>query len=275
MRIAIQGEAGSFHHAAARHWYDGEFEIIPCRTFHEVFDKLADGSANQAIVAIENSLYGSINEVYDLLKGSGNHIIGEVSERIHQQLIGLPGTKLSDIKTVISHPVALEQCGDFLRGKLPGADRREYYDTAAAVTYVHRQSAGDQAAIAGAWAAELAGLEILAEQIENDPNNYTRFVIISKEHRQIAGANKSSLVLQTSHKAGALYHALGVFTDAGINLTKLQSRPIPGKVWQYMFYVDVEAAGEKLAAVIQELEATDCTVTLLGEYKAAHTEYED
>ncbi|HVI60539.1 MAG TPA: prephenate dehydratase domain-containing protein, partial [Candidatus Saccharimonadales bacterium] len=226
MRVAIQGEAGSFHHLAGRHWYGEDFEIVACPTFPAVFKALRTGKADQAVVAIENSLYGSINSVYDLISKHGHPIVGELSERIHQHMIGLPGTKAKAVKAVVSHPVALEQCSDFLDRFLPKATRTEYYDTAAAAQLV--KTRGDQryVAIASGLAAELAGLPVLLRNIENDPHNYTRFVVVAPDGRVPAGANKASLVLQTSHKPGALYAALGVFAAAGINLTKLQSRPI-------------------------------------------------
>ncbi len=275
MRVAIQGEAGSFHHLAGRHWYGDDFQFVPCPTFPAVFRSLQSGQADQAVVAIENSLYGSINTVYDLLSKHNYKIIGELSERIHQHLIGLAGTKSKAVKAVISHPVALEQCSEFLDKFLPRATRTEYYDTAAAVELVKKRGDERYVAIASSLAAELSDLPVLLRNIENDPNNYTRFVVIAPDGKIPADADKASLVLQTSHKAGALYRALGIFADTGINLTKLQSRPIPGEVWRYQFYVDVEAAGKKLHAAIAGLEKQDCKVSLLGEYQAAANQYED
>lgn len=275
MRIAIQGEQGSFHHMAARHWFGEDVQIVSCRSFADVFDAMQRDAADQAVVAIENSLYGSINEVYDLISARSLHIIGEISERIHQQLITLPNVELQDIQTVVSHPVALEQCTEFLSRKLPQAERVEYHDTAAAVTYIKKLGDDSVAAIAGRWAAELENLPVLQGNIENDHMNYTRFVVLAKDAQPTPDANKSSLVLQTSHEAGALYKALGIFAEAGINLTKLQSRPIIGKVWQYQFYIDVESAGLPLHELVGTLEANGCGVLVLGEYKAAQTEFED
>lgn len=275
MRVAIQGEAGSFHHLAARHWYGGDFEFVACPTFEAVFETLAGGGADQAVIAIENSLYGSINSVYDLLGRHHYQIIGELSERIHQHLVGLPGTVAKDVKTVVSHPVALEQCSDFLDKHLPKATRTEYYDTAAAAQLVKARGNQHFVAIASGMAAELAGLPILHKNIENDPKNYTRFVVISAQARPPAGANKASLVVQTSHQPGALYTALGILAEAGMNLTKLQSRPIVGKVWHYQFYIDVEAGGSQLHGAIKQLEDGGCKVQLLGEYLAATEGYED
>lgn len=275
MRVAIQGESGSFHHLAGRHWYGDDFEFIACPTFPAVFNALGSGKANQAVVAIENSLYGSINAVYDLISQHHYMIIGELSERIHQHLMGFPGVTAQDVKTVLSHPVALEQCSDFLDKHLPQATRTEYYDTAAAAQFVKKRGDARVVAIASNLAAELSGLSVLQPNVENDPKNYTRFVVIAPEGKPPKDADKASLVLQTSHKPGALYKALSVFADAGINLTKLQSRPIAGKVWRYLFYIDVEAAGQPLHKIIAKLKEQGCKANLLGEYKAAETQFED
>jgi prephenate dehydratase len=275
MRVVLQGEVGSFHHLAALHWFGPEAEYIPADSFRTVFQLLADGHADQAVVAIENSLFGSINEVYDLLHHYQFPIIGELSERIHQQLITNPNLKLTDITAVVSHPVALAQCSDYLDAQLPAAERIEYHDTAAAVQYIQQPGHGQFAAIASQVAADQAGLPILAKNIENDNQNFTRFLVIAPGATPPDGANKASLVMQTSHRAGALHAALGIFADAGINLTKLQSRPIIGQVWQYQFYIDVEATGQPLQAVIIALEAQDCKVEVLGQYPASSDEYED
>jgi prephenate dehydratase len=275
MRVAIQGESGSFHHLAGRHWFGDNFEFVACPTFPAVFKALRTNQADQAVVAIENSLYGSINSVYDLIGRHQYKIVGELSERIHQHLIGFSDATAEQVKTVLSHPVALEQCSDFLDKYLPAATRTEYYDTAAAVEFVRKRGDARTVAIGSGLAAELSNLAVLQSNIENDPKNYTRFVIIGPSGKTTAGANKASLVLRTSHEPGALYKALGVFSRAGINLTKLQSRPIAGKVWHYQFYIDVEAAGKPLQGIITKLEKQGCEVSLLGEYQAAKTQYED
>jgi len=274
MRIVLQGELGSFHHLAAGHWYKNDNEYLAAESFAEVFEVLAAGQADQAVVAIENSSFGSINEVYDLLSKYGYPTIGELNERIHQQLIALPGTKLSDITEVVSHPVALAQCANFLKRRLPNAERVEYHDTAAAVEYVKNTGNPKFAAIGSSSAAETAELQILEANIENDRQNYTRFLIVSPGGKAPADANKASLVLQTSHGVGALHQALGCFANEGISLTKLQSRPLTGKIWKYQFYVDVEAAGQKLHHAIGQLQKQKCKVKVLGEYRAAVIEHE-
>lgn len=179
MRIAIQGDAGSFHHLAANKLFGDDIDIVACQTFTDVFACLANGGCDNAVVAIENSWYGVLPEVTDLLKEHPFPIIGELDEPIHQNLISLPGASLTDIKTVISHPVALEQCSKYLYRELPDAELREYHDTAAAVEYIKECGDSSIAAIAGSWPAELYSLPILAEKIENDPKNTTKFLMLS------------------------------------------------------------------------------------------------
>ena len=178
MRVAIQGDAGSFHHLAANQYFGEDIDIVACESFADVFACLADGGCDNAVVAIENSWYGVLPEVTDLLKEHPFPVIGELDLPIHQDLITLPGTNLSDIKIVMSHPVALEQCSKFLSDALPNAELREYHDTAAAVESIKDHGDSSIAAIAGNWAAEIHDLPVLAEKIENDPNNTTKFVML-------------------------------------------------------------------------------------------------
>lgn len=240
-----------------------------------MFQYLVDGKSDQAVVAIENSLFGSIDEVYDLLRHYHFPIVGELSERIHQQLVGLPGSDLTTITMVLSHPMALAQCSDFLDAQLPAVERREYEDTAAAVNFIKHRADPRLAAIGSMVAAQLAGLPVLADNVENDHQNYTLFLVIAPDGSPPVGANKASLLMRTSHRPGALHAAPGVFAGADINLTKLQSRPIIGQVWRCQFYIDVEAGGQPLAAAITALRAQDCNVEILGEYVDNTREYED
>lgn len=269
MNIAIQGELGSFHHSAAVKWYGNDITIIACETFSDVFRAVVNKQADAAICAIENSLYGSINEVYDLLLRHKIPIVGEIPERIHQCLIGIqPDIPLGSITQVHSHPVALAQCSAFLDNYLPNAERIENADTAGSVDLITQLGNKKYVAIASEFGAHRYGAKILKQNIQNHDMNYTRFLVLDSQ-TNIKDANKASLVIRTNHQPGALYKALGVFADAGINLTKLQSRPIPGKVWRYMFYVDISIEDQKLDAIIKHLEAQKCMVTLLGLYKAS------
>jgi prephenate dehydratase len=275
MRVAIQGETGSFHHLAARRWYGETVEIVDCDSFAAVFAAVKNGRADEAVVAIENSLYGSINEVYDLLKHYSYPIIGELNERIHQNLITLLGTTLPMIKTIMSHPVALAQCSDFLNRELPGAERVEYHDTAGSLRKLIELNDLSVAAISSTFSAELMHLPILQTKIENAHQNYTRFLVLSPAAKPPVDADKASLVLQTTHTQGALWRALSIFANAGVNLLKLQSRPVPGSVWKYQFYLDVAAAGSLLQNCIDALATAGCKVSRLGEYRAAPVEHED
>lgn len=270
LKVAIQGQAASFHDIAARKFLGNDLEIVACDTFAQTFEALASGKSDRAVVAIENSLFGSINEVYDLLLAKKFWISGEIFLRISQCLIGLPGAKLSNLKEVHSHPVALAQCEDFLDQKLPNAERFEHHDTAGSVEMIKKLGDKTKAAIASAEAAKLHGLKILSEEIETNQQNYTRFVVLDKKHVETKSADKTSLVLVTGHKPGALYSALGSFAGRNMNLTKLQSRPVIGQAWHYMFYLDVSegAHTKSFKEVITELRAEDCEVTILGSYKA-------
>lgn len=272
MKIAIQGYEGSFHHLAAQRWFDDEqIPIVACASFGDVFLALTEGRAQYAIIAIENSLHGSINEVYDLLLRHKFSIIGEIPERIHQQLIGFEGTPLDQITHVYSHPVAFSQCASFLDTYLPNAERIEHHDTAESVAYIKTLEGRANAAIAGRVAASIHDMVLLHENIQDEDTNFTRFLVIQPEASPVLDADKVSLVLRTSHEPGALYRALGVFERHGSNLTKLQSRPIRGKVWKYQFFVDAILSKQELDAVIDELTAQQCEVTLLGHYASAAT----
>lgn len=265
-RVAIQGQKGSFHDDVARRYYPND-EIVPCDTFHDVFAALTDKKADVAIVAIENSLYGSIADVYDLLLTHYYQITGEHILHIHQQLIGIEGLQLSDITEVYSHPVALNQCREWLETNLPDAELIEHHDTAGAVAYVKELDSPYTAAIAGTRAAEMYGLPIIANDIEDEATNLTRFVILDPQ-ANVSEANKVSLVLTTTHHSGALYEALGVFAQHDTNLTKLQSRPIRGEKFKYQFFIDADIDKDTLSQVVNELEALQCQVTILGHYQS-------
>lgn len=270
MNIAIQGEKASFHDQAVRLWFK-DASIIPCDTFAGVFQALENGTADQAIVAIENTLYGSIDQTLDLIEKHRFAITGEIFLHIRQQLITLPGVSLSDITQVYSHPVALAQCNAFLSRHLPHAKRIEYHDTAASVRFIKETNDPTIAAIAGAVAASDYDLPILVGNIEDDKTNVTRFLVINPNGTRPTHANKSSLSLTTDHSPGALAHVLSLFAQAGINLTKLESRPIVGSSWKYRFHLDVEVAGSVLHEIIANIHQTGATVTVLGEYVAGKT----
>lgn len=273
-RIAIQGVEASFHDIASKQFFgDTLFSTVYCDTFKEVFTMLDEGTADYAVVAVENSLHGPVNQVYDLLLDSHFWIVGEVLLRIEHCLIGLPGAQLSGITEVHSHEVAIPQCEDFLDSKLPNARRIVEHDTAGSVVKI--KEAGDKhlAAIASTQAANLHSMQVIASNIETNQENFTRFIILTKQHTRVDGANKTSLILQTKDDthAGILYHALKAFADRQLNLTLLHSRPIIGKAWHYMFYIDVEAgiADQNLKQALLNLEEQHFNVKVLGSYEKA------
>jgi prephenate dehydratase len=269
MRVAIQGEAGSFHHQVAKQWFGNDVSIVPGETFGEVFATLARFEADMVVTAVENSLYGSINEVLDLLESYQFAVVGEVFLRVGQQLIGLPGADLKNITKIYSHPVALAQCEQFLESNLPHAERIEHHDTAASVEFVKKLGDSHAAAIAGETAATLHGLPVLARDIEDNKANYTRFLVLSPRAERVTGANKASLVITTDHAPGALGRVLAAFAGRGANLTKLQSRPIIGEPWKYRFYLDVETSPQILADTLAEIKKEGVETTVLGTYVAA------
>lgn len=270
-KIAIQGQAGSYYALAAKAFFGDECEIVPCRTFKETFACLGSGKADYALAAIENSLYGSINENYDLLLQNKFWIMGEVYVRIEHCLVGLPGAELTKITHVHSQAPALGQCEDWLETNLPSAERIEEHDTAGSVGIIKTLGDPTHAAIASQQAAELYELPILAKNIETHHHNFTRFLVLSPTQIATPQASKTSLVLtiRDDTKPGTLYRALGSFAKRDTNLTMLQSRPLIGKAWHYAFYVDIDLGNQApgFDDVIAELEAHGCQVTVLGSYQ--------
>jgi prephenate dehydratase len=269
MRVAIQGEKGSFHEAAADKWFEDNIEIIPSTTFADVFESLNKQKADAAIVAVENSIYGSINEVYNLIAQYNYPIVGEAYLNIHQQLIGLPNSTPEGIKQIYSHPVALAQCREYLTSNFPQAKLIEYYDTAASVAYVKDTGDASIAAVGSATSAKLHDLPVVATNIEDHPKNFTRFLVLQPDTLPPSDANRSSLVMTVKHEPGALAQALARFATAGINLAKLQSQPIVGKPLEYKFFLVIEASGPLLESVIEKIRSDGNDVRILGQYVSA------
>ena len=236
MKIAIQGEVGSFSDEAALRLLGGDAEIIGFRHFDEVFNAVGRGDVAAAVVPLENTLTGSIHRNYDLMRRHGLRIHRELYLPIVHNLIVLPGVRLEDVKTVISHPVALGQCEHFLE-QYPQFTAEATYDTSGSVKEIVDGDLRDHAAIAGRRASEVFGGEILMEAIQDSDDNYTRFVLLSKEGVSQDG-DKTSIVFSHRNEAGALFKSLSVFALRDIDLTKIESRPFPGKAWRYLFYVD-------------------------------------
>jgi chorismate mutase/prephenate dehydratase len=269
MKIGIQGLEGSFHHQAALQFFNQQIEIAPFDNFHQVFEALSHGQIDRAVVAIENSLYGSINDTYDLLLQHNAWIIGEVYIHVSLQLLGIEGATIDTITDIYSQAPALAESKLYLREHVPVATQHEYPDTAMSARYIAKQGNPSKAAIASKAAADLYNLEVLAESIEDHQHNYTRFVVLTKDRMNAIDANKSSIVIQTSHTPGSLYQALNAFNEQSVNLTKIESRPIVNhESWNYIFYIDFEAAlvSDEAKAVLASLESSGIATTVLGSY---------
>jgi prephenate dehydratase len=243
VRVAFQGELGAFGDEAVRVYFGAQSqrppEPIPYRAFADVFHAVAAGDVDYGLVPVENSQAGSINDVYDLLRQHDLFVIGEIGHPVNHCLLALPGQKISDIKRVISHPQALAQSDVFLRQL--GAEIVATYDTAGSAKMVQEEHLEGVAAVAGAGAAELYGLDILAHSIQTVKDNYTRFIVLSRASvPRSAGDAKTMLVMTTSHQPGSLNTCLNFLARNDINLLKLESRPSRQRAWEYVFYLDFE-----------------------------------
>jgi prephenate dehydratase len=263
--VAIQGEAGSFSHAAALDTHGPNLRLVPCATFEELFQAVTTGAAHRGVVPIENTLAGSVHENYDLLSAHELHVVGETQVWIHHCLIARPGTALPAVRRVASHPVALAQCRRFFATH-PQLVAVPAYDTAGSVRNLIAGHENADAAIASALAAELYGGEVLAEGLEDHAENYTRFLVIAREPAS-SGATKISLVFTLPNTPGSLHRALNVFATRGLNLTKIESRPIPGRPWEYLFYLDISGAvREQSDDALEELRTFVPVLRVLGAY---------
>jgi prephenate dehydratase len=267
--ICIQGYEGSFHQLAARIFFGKNVQIIPCATFRELVKITTDANLSAgAVMAIENSIAGSILPNYNLLQQSNLKVIGEVYLSISQNLLVSPGVQLKDIKEVHSHPMAILQCLDFVEKynwKLIETD-----DTALSAKHVHQHKSKHIAAIASKLAAELFNLEVIAPDIQTEKTNITRFLVLNRieDIVEISGANKASIYFQTNHAKGILSQVLLAIAKQDINLSKLQSMPIPGSDFKYGFYADMEFDSKKqLDKVLKSIASLTNTVKLFGVYK--------
>ncbi len=268
MRIAIQGELGSFSDEAARRMTPG-CTIVACARSAEVFDRVENRSVAAAVIPIENSLAGSVTDHFDLLLARGVFVQREFQLRIIHNLIALPGVKRSHIVRAYSHPVALEQCRDFFR-RNPRIQAMPFYDTAGSVKHVLENRLDDSAGIASRRAAAVYQGKILAAGIEDDKRNFTRFFLIRKARRILPRANKTSIAFRLKNVPGALFHALSVFAARNISLSKIESRPMRGRPWEYMFYADYLRGNDRLAQqALRELKQSAEFLKVLGIYPAA------
>lgn len=271
IRAAFQGEPGAFSHLAVHQLLGPSAEPVPCERFEQVFRSLAEGAVDAAVIPLENTLHGSVHENYDYLLQFDLPITGETNVRIVHNLIAPVGVKFRDLRRVFSHPVALNQCLNFLRAH-PQLERTPFYDTAGSVKMIIEQGLRDAAAIASQTAAEIYGACILKRSIEDDRQNFTRFVLLQRPgDRPLVSPGKerkTSLVFTTRNVPGALFRALSAFALRDLNLAKIESRPLRGKPWEYLFYLDLLAGVEdpRTQRALGHLEELADMMKVLGSY---------
>jgi prephenate dehydratase len=269
--VAIQGERGSFSHKAALKMLPG-CEVLPCSVSAEVFEAIEGSRAAAAVIPIENSLAGPVSEHFDLLLKYPFFVQAELRLRIEHNLIAAPGVRFADIRRVYSHPVALAQCRDFLAHN-PAIRPEPFYDTAGSVKHVVSQTISDAAAIAGVHAATEYGGRILRRALEDDKQNFTRFFHVIRKRHIASDANKTSLAYALKNVPGALFKSLSVFALRDISLSKIESRPVRGRPWEYVFFVDILSGDyERARNALRHLEEIADFVRVLGIYRAAEND---
>ena len=272
--VAFQGERGAFSELATRRFFNEDVKVLACHFFKDAFDAIASGKANFGVIPVENALGGAVYDPLDLIKTHSElKVVGETEIRVVHNLIGFPGTDIKDIKKVYSHPQAIAQCKEFLEREMPWAEAIPFFDTAGAVGFVKNNGDKSIAAIAGSPAALYHGMEILRQGIETNPSNYTRFYVLTREENAeefIKGRKKekASFLFNVSDEPGALMKVLEILYQRGLNMQKLESRPIPGKPWEYTFYVDaLIPASIDFDETCKEIAASSVGFRLLGVYE--------
>ncbi|MBK8562804.1 MAG: prephenate dehydratase [Saprospiraceae bacterium] len=270
LRVAIQGVPGAFHDIAARHFFGADrVEIVPAHTFRQLVEQVDNGAADTGLMAIENTIYGSIISNYRLLTASRLRAVGEVYLRIRQNLMALPGQRIEDLKEVHSHPIAIAQCDEFF-AQHSHIRLVEMEDTALSAQRIAQQQIKGVGAIASSLAASMYGLGLLAESIETNKQNFTRFLVLERmnEAKSVPAADKVSLFFSLLHEVGSLHKVLSALSAHGANLTKIQSAPIEGRPWEYFFFVDfvTEESGEWQPAV-EAIRPLTHSLEVLGAYR--------
>ena len=278
LRVCIQGYSGAFHEIAARYCFEGaNIDIVPAHTFEDLVAEIETGeNVDTGLMAIENTLAGSLMHNYHLLNESNLKIIGEVYLRIQQNLMVLPGQKIEDLTEVHSHPIAIAQCIPFFR-QYPHIKLIEKVDTALSAKNVREKNLKSTGAIASTLAAKIYDMEIIASGIETNKKNHTRFLVLQHKDRveEVAGANKVSLCFAADHEVGSLYKVLAVLAAYNVNLTKIQSAPIIGRPWEYMFFVDFVVEGKvSYQQALDAIKPLTHSLNIFGAYKKGkHFEY--
>jgi len=266
-KIAIQGIAGSFHEDAARRYFEDEIQVVECKTFTSVCNLIDSDEVNIAVMAIENSIAGSLLQNYALIRDYHLKIIGEIYIHIQMNLMANPGVSKADITTIYSHPIAIKQCSEYLERYFPDVKVIENQDTAASGKLVHDMKFMDAAAIGNQRTADIYDLEILDTGLETNSKNYTRFLILSKHALPNELSNKASICFEVGHYYGALANVLNTFAENKINLTKIQSVPIIGKPNEYTFHIDVEwDSVENYEKALHAILKNVSSLSVLGEY---------
>jgi len=268
MKVAIQGIAGAFHDEAAHKFFGDKITLVECDTFQHLCKSVDSGKADFGIMAIENTIAGSLLQNYGYLEEYRLSIVGEVYLRIKMNLMALKGTKIKDIKYVFSHPIALRQCAEYLDTLSSDTMISESEDTAEAARRISEKQLENTAAVAGVRAAKLYNLEVLKEGIETIKKNYTRFIALSKRPQTETECNKASIAFQLRHQSGSLAEALTIFAEHNVNLTKIQSVPILGQPYQYAFHIDLEWTNrDNYNTSISEVLRHVSGLSVYGEYK--------
>ncbi len=268
-RVAFQGELGAFSYQAGCKIFGTKIRPCPCFSFEDVFEAVARKKADLAVIPIENTLAGSIHKNFDLLAQHSLEVVAETSLRVEHNLIAHPGVTLRRVKQIYSHPVALEQCTRLMR-KLKSIEKVSFYDTAGSVKFIRDHGLRTAAAVASKDAAQIYGMKILRRGIEDDPENYTRFLALARRKRFSRGGDKTSIVFGLKNEAGVLFKALSVFALRNISLTKIESRPIRGTPWEYLFYLDLQCdvRSPECSHALRHLRELAPYLRILGSYPA-------
>jgi chorismate mutase/prephenate dehydratase len=268
--VAFQGERGAYSESAVYQFFGSSVEVKPCKDFKDVFESVKQQEVHAGVVPVENSIEGSVNQNYDLFFNYDLKVCGEVIVKIVHCLIANPGTSLASVKAVYSHPQALAQCRSFLE-RLK-CELIPTYDTAGSVKIIKAKKLINAAAIASERAAELYKMQIVARDIADNKDNYTRFFVLSNEESPVTGRDKTSIIFSATHEPGALYHALGEFAKRNINLTRIESRPTKKTPWEYNFYLDFDGhrSEPQCAEALKALEQYATFVKILGSYPKAN-----
>ena len=268
LKVAFQGERGAYSEAAAVACFGDSIEVLPCNSFDQVYEAVTHQHADRGVLPVENSLAGSIHRNYDLLLRYDLSIVGEVQIPIAHQLIALPGVTLADVKKVYSHPQALAQCERTVNELLPQAQWVSTYDTAGSVKMIKEQKITNGAGLASERAASIYEMNILRADMQDNAENFTRFVVVSPESIVPTGESKTSIVFSMDNVPGALFKSMAVFALRDIDLTKIESRPLQGRRWQYLFYIDFAGSlgEERCRNAVNHLQELTTFFKVLGSY---------